>query len=115
MLEKMKKTDPATFIMNHKHDFLKIYDNDWKNLYEHLVTRNKGEEKVFLVVFENLMIYIPTALKIAKAEESLIKYVLRGSSREVEKFESFSQPERSLIIQLKILVINLGISLANNE
>lgn len=38
----MKKTDPSTFIMNHKHDFLKIYDNDWKNLYEHLAKRNKG-------------------------------------------------------------------------
>lgn len=66
-------------------------------------------------MFENLMVYIPTALKIAKAEDNLIKYVLRGSCREVEKFENISQPDRSLIIQLKILMINLGMSLTNRE
>lgn len=70
---------------------------------------------MFLVVFENLMVYIPTALKIAKAEDSLIKYVLKGSSREVEKFENISQPDRSLIIQLKVLMINLGMSLTDRE
>jgi hypothetical protein len=32
------------------------------------------------------MVYIPTALKIAKAEDDLIRYVLRGSFREVERF-----------------------------
>lgn len=37
--------------MNHKHDFLKIYDNDWMKLYNYLKSKNKGEEKIFLILF----------------------------------------------------------------
>lgn len=33
---KMKKTDPSTFIMNHRHDFLKFYDNEWEEVYNYL-------------------------------------------------------------------------------
>jgi hypothetical protein len=32
----MKNTDPSTFILNHKHDFLKFYDNDWEEVYDYL-------------------------------------------------------------------------------
>ena len=63
----MKKTDHSTFIMNHRQDFLKFYDTKWIEVFNHLKTRNKGEEKIFVVLLENLMIYIPTAFKIANA------------------------------------------------
>lgn len=65
----MKKADPSTFIMNHRHDFLKIYDNKWSDVYDYLKSKGKGEEKIFTIMLENLMIYIPTALKIANAED----------------------------------------------
>jgi len=75
----MKKADPSTFIMNHRHDFLKIYDNKWSDVYDYLKSKGKGEEKIFTIMLENLMIYIPTALKIANAEDELLRYVIKGS------------------------------------
>jgi exonuclease III len=59
----MKKTDHSTFIMNHRQDFLKIYDTKWIDVFNHLKKRNK----VFVILLENLMINIPTAFKIANA------------------------------------------------
>lgn len=67
--------------MNHRHDFLKIYDNNWSEVYKHLEKKKAGEERVFIVLLESLMIYIPTALKIAKAEDSLLRYVLKSSAK----------------------------------
>jgi hypothetical protein len=63
----MKKTDHSTFIMNHRQDFLKIYDTKWIDVFNHLKKRNKDEEKVFVILLENLMVNIPTAFKIANA------------------------------------------------
>lgn len=39
----MKKTDPSTFILNHKQDFLKIYDTNWEDVLMHLKSKSKGE------------------------------------------------------------------------
>lgn len=46
----MKKTDHSTFIMNHRQDFLKFYDTKWIDVFNHLKSRNKGEEKIFVVI-----------------------------------------------------------------
>lgn len=50
LLEKMKKTDHSTFIMNHRQDFLKFYDTRWPDVHEHLVKRGKSEEKIFVIL-----------------------------------------------------------------
>jgi hypothetical protein len=112
LLKKIENTDPSTFIMNHRHDFLKIYDNDWEEVYQHLNKRKPVEAKVFVVLLENLMVSIPTALKIAKAEDSLLRYVLKSSSKELKKLQGRSKNERSLKLQLKVYLIELGINLS---
>lgn len=55
------------------------------------------------------MVYIPTALKIANSEPDLLKYVLRGSERLLMDLSKYSRPDRSLILELKICLIELGI------
>lgn len=42
LLEKIKNADPKQFIMNHRHDFLKIYDNNWVEVYKQLEKKKKG-------------------------------------------------------------------------
>ena len=91
--------------MNHRHDFLRIYDNDWKDVFEFLQARKQSEEKIFLCMLENLMVYIPTAFKIAKAESDLINYVITRSKSEIDKLKGYSSPDRNLILQLKISMI----------
>jgi hypothetical protein len=79
MLRKIESTDPSTFIMNHRHDFLKIYDNNWEDVYEyHYKNKKELEAKVLVALLENLMVSIPTALKIANAEVWLLGYVLES-------------------------------------
>lgn len=59
------------------------------------------------------MIYIPTAFKIANAEPTLLKYVLRGSERELKKLKTVTSQERNLKLQLKLCFLEIGISLEN--
>lgn len=66
-------------------------------------------------MLENLFVYIPTALKIARAEEDLVLYVIKRSRAELNKLKSFSKLERSLILQLKISLLEIGISLQSNK
>lgn len=40
-IEKLKKTDHITFIQNHQHDLLKIFDIDWANIVQYLKNKNK--------------------------------------------------------------------------
>ena len=65
-------------------------------------------------MLENLMVYIPTALKIAHAEDDLIRYVITRSKSELKNIKEYSRPERNLILQLKISMIDVSINL-NNE
>lgn len=89
---------------------LRIYESDWEGLYELLAKRGNSEEKIFLCMMENLMIEIPTALKIARAEDSLIDYVLLRSKQELDKLKAFTRPDRNLVLQLKISMIEVSIN-----
>ena len=33
LINKLETADPSQFIMNHRHDFLRIYDNKWQEVY----------------------------------------------------------------------------------
>lgn len=48
----MKKTDHSTFIMNHRQDFLKIYDTKWVDVYDYLRKKPKArsEDKIFVIL-----------------------------------------------------------------
>ena len=114
LIKKLESSDSSHFIMNHRHDFLRIYDTKWDEVYTFLQERKQAEEKIFLCMMENILVYIPTALKIARAEDDLIYYVLTRSKSELGKLEKYGKPERSLILKLKINMIELSINF-NNE
>ena len=114
LIKKLESSDPSQFIMNHRHDFLRIYDTKWDEVYTFLQQRKQAEEKIFLCMMENILTYIPTALKIARAEDDLIYYVLTRSKSELGKLEKYTKPERSLILKLKINMIEISINF-NNE
>lgn len=42
-MDKLRRGDPAAFIINHKQDFLKIYDFKWLDVFEYL--KNNGMKK----------------------------------------------------------------------
>jgi hypothetical protein len=66
ILEKIRKSDPSSFIGNHKQDFLNIYEKKWDAVFEYLADNKKNELKICVAYLENLAIFIPTAFKIAK-------------------------------------------------
>lgn len=41
LIDKIKSTDPSTFIMNHRHDFLKVYDYKWSDVFNFFQSRKK--------------------------------------------------------------------------
>lgn len=41
LIDKIKSTDPSTFIMNHRHDFLKVYDYKWSDVFNFFQGRKK--------------------------------------------------------------------------
>ena len=64
-------------------------------------------------MLENLFVYIPTAFKIARAENDLIEYVLTRSKTELGKLEQKTKPDRNLILKLKIRMIEMSINFDN--
>ena len=43
LIKKLETSDPSHFIMNHRHDFLKIYDTKWDEVYTFLQERKQAE------------------------------------------------------------------------
>ena len=43
LVKKLSSTDPSMFIMNHRHDFLRIYDSSWKEVFDFLKGRKQSE------------------------------------------------------------------------
>ena len=64
-------------------------------------------------MLENLFVYIPTAFKIARAENVLIEYVLTRTKTELGKLEQKTKPDRNLILKLKIRMIEMSINFDN--
>ena len=88
--------------MNHKLDFLHIYGYDWSKIYEYLSKNRKKEASVLINYLQRLIILIPTAMKIANVEESLIKYSIRQSIQLLAQIRKYSKPGHNLMLTLKL-------------
>lgn len=53
--------------MNHKLDFLHIYNFDWSKVYDYLKENRRREISVLTNYLQRLIILIPTALRVAQA------------------------------------------------
>jgi hypothetical protein len=58
---------------------LHIYGFDWSKVIEYLKKNKAREQSILINYLQKLIILIPTALKVANAEDSLIQYSIRQS------------------------------------
>lgn len=91
--------------MNHKLDFLHIYGYDWSKIYEYLLKNRRKEASVLINYLQRLIILIPTAMKIADMEESLIKYSIRQSIQLHAQIRNYSKPGHNLMLTLKLKLL----------
>ncbi len=59
---------------------------------KHLQIARPKEQKIFLNYLQNLILIIPTALKIAHEQNNLIQYVIRKSSPVLDQIKDYSKP-----------------------
>lgn len=113
--EKIKSSDPSIFILNHKLDFLHIYGFDWSRVIESLKKSKAREFSILINYLQKLIILIPTALKIANAEDSLIQYSIRQSIQLLAQIREFSKPAHNLLLTLKLKLMKSGSELEKNS
>jgi len=102
------------FILNHKLDFLHIYDYDWNKVYEYLLKKHQKESNVFITYLQKLIILIPTALKIANVEESLLQYSIKHSITLHSQIRNYSKPEINLMLTIKLKLLMAGAEIIKN-
>lgn len=95
------------FILGHKLDFLHIYSYDWRKVYDYIATERSKEKRIFLTYLQKLIVLIPTALKIANAEESLIQYAISKSVPLLHQIKDFSEPGIILMLSLKLKLMKV--------
>jgi len=89
-------------------DFLHIYGYDWSKVYEYLDKNRKREASILVNYIQKLIILIPTALKIANVEDSLIQYSIRQSIQLLAQIRKFSKPNHTLLLTLKLKLMKAG-------
>ena len=103
--DKIKLSDPSIFIMNHKQDFLNVYNLDWKQINSQLEPLH--ENKTFLCFYSNLLIHIPTVFKFAKVDISFQKNLIGKSINILKKTKLYSPPKRYLQILVKLTMMKV--------
>lgn len=64
---------------------------------------------------QKLIILIPTAIKIANFEDSLLQYSIRQSIQLLAQIRKFSKPNHSLLLTLKLKLMKAGYDLLRGD
>ena len=100
--EKIKSSEPSIFIMNHKLDFLHIYNFDWSRVYTYLKDNRRKEVSVLTNYLQRLIILIPTALRVAQAESSLVSYSIHQSIQLLAQIRQHGKAHQNMFVLLKL-------------
>ena len=91
-----------------------IYAFDWSKVVEYLRRTRPREQSILINYLQRLIILIPTALKIATAEDSLIQYSIRQSIQLLAQIREYSKPGHNLVLTLKLKLMKAGADIEKN-